>query len=328
MTNQLKTEPVKCNLCGSDDTELICLNHDRIHNIAGEYRSVRCRKCGLIYLNPRPTSESLPRYYPENYGPYKGAGTPPLRAGFLKSVLKPVYDLITLKALLDRLEVKNTVSPSLVALNRSTRMLDVGCATGTFLKKCRDTYGCEIHGIDISAEALKYAHEKNGVATCQGDFLSNNFPDGYFDLVTMWWALEHTQDPRKVLTESRRILKKSGSVVIGVPNGNSLGRWLFREKWYAYDVPRHLYVFSPETITRLLQETGFEILAIKHDYSTWDLLGSLQYLFFGEKYLPGKKIGDIQSSKIAQILMMPFGLLQGILKISGTMVIYARKSLK
>jgi hypothetical protein len=70
----------------------------------------------------------------------------------------------------------------------------------------------------------------------------------------------------------------------------------------------------------------FRVIAIKHDYSTWDLMGSLQYFLFGEKYLPSKRIGNVQTNRKANLLMRPLGLIQGILELSGTIVVYAQKN--
>jgi len=324
----LELESVGCDLCGRDDTRLLCKNHDRIHNADGNFNIVKCNHCGLMYVNPRPVQESILRYYPNNYAPYQQTSNRGQINGhnFIKSSLKRIYHLVSLSRLLNCIEVKNTVLPSIYRVNRETRLLDIGCATGEFLRKYHEKFGCKVYGVEIDKDAANYARDHNGIDVYNGDFLANNFPNSFFNCITMWWFLEHTYSPSEVLKEVQRILKKNGIAVIGIPNGASLGRYFFRDKWYGYDTPRHLYIFSPRTIRQLLQKAGgLKFINIKHDYSTWDLMGSLQYLLFGEKYLPGKRIGNIQGNRIARVLMMPLGLLQGILKISGTMVIYANK---
>jgi len=324
----MQLENVICDLCGNDDTRSICRNFDRIHNIEGIFNIVQCNHCGLIYVNPRPTLGSIGRYYPTNYGPYQqtaGEQEQISTRNFIKSGLKSVYRLVSLRWLLALINVKNTILPSIYKVNGKTKVLDIGCATGNFLKKCREKFGCDVYGVEIDKGAADYARDHNGINIYNGEFLNNNFPSNYFDCITTWWFLEHTHSPRRVMEETHRILKKDSVAVIGVPNARSIGRYVFHDKWYGYDTPRHLYIFSPRTIRQLLDQVGFKVISIKHDYSTWDLMGSLQYLLFGEKYLLGKKVGNIQSSRIAQLVMMPLGLLQGMLKISGIMVVYAEK---
>jgi 2-polyprenyl-3-methyl-5-hydroxy-6-metoxy-1,4-benzoquinol methylase len=221
--------------------------------------------------------------------------------------------------------VKNTILPRIYRVNQKTRLLDIGCATGNFLRRYREKLGCEVYGVEIDKAAANYARNHSGICVHNGDFLTNNFRSSFFDCITMWWFLEHTHSPTSVLKEAKRILTRDGIVVIGIPNGQSIGRYLFREKWYAYDTPRHLYIFSPRTIQQLLQKTGFKVVGVKYDYSTWDLMGSLQYLLFHEKYLPGKRVQNVQENRIAQLLMMPLGLVSGLLRIAGIMVVYAEK---
>jgi len=307
----------------------LCVNHDRIHNVEGFFNIVQCNHCGLIYVNPRPTSECIASYYPSNYGPYQpvlGKEVRINRNNFIKLSLKRFFHLVCLSWLVYRMEVKNIILPSICKLDQKSRLLDIGCATGRFLRDCREKFGCDVYGVEIDKDAADYARDHNGINIYNGDFLNNNFPSDYFDCITTWWFLEHTHSPRRVMEEINRLLKRGGFVIHGIPNGRSVGRYLFQDKWYGYDTPRHLYVFSPATIGRLLQETRFRVIAIKHDYSTWDLMGSLQYFLFGEKYLPGKRIGNVQTNRKANLLMRPLGLIQGILKLSGTIVVYAQKN--
>ena len=323
----VQKENTSCNLCGNNNARLLCTNYDRIHNIDDIFNIVQCNCCSLIYVNPRPTQESIVRYYPNNYAPYQQS----LREGqingdnFIKRVVKALYRLVILKPLLNCVEVKNTILPSIYRVNRETKLLDIGCATGQFLRKYREKFGCSVYGVEIDEDAANYARDHNGIEIYNTDFLANNLPSAFFDCITMWWFLEHTHNPREVLKETWRILNNDGVAVIGVPNAKSIGRYLFRDKWYGYDTPRHLYIFSPRTIRQLLQEAGFKVIAVKHDFSTWDLMGSLQYLLFRQKYLVRKKVHNIQGNRVAQLLMMPLGLLQGILKISGIIVVYAQK---
>jgi SAM-dependent methyltransferase len=91
-----------------------------------------------------------------------------------------------------------------------------------------------------------------------GTLVEAAFDDSCFDLVTLWSALEHTNEPRANLIEARRILKPGGTLIVQVPNAASYqARW-FNGSWFSLDAPRHRYHFSATGLDRLLSQTGFE----------------------------------------------------------------------
>lgn len=118
-----------------------------------------------------------------------------------------------------------------------------------------DRFGVEIGkaGSRQAARALGNDH------VFTGTLIEAAFADSSFDVVTLWSALEHTNEPRANLLEARRVLKDSGTLIVQVPNVASYQARLFAGEWYAIDAPRHRYHFTERTLVSLLSDTGFKV---------------------------------------------------------------------
>jgi 2-polyprenyl-3-methyl-5-hydroxy-6-metoxy-1,4-benzoquinol methylase len=139
------------------------------------------------------------------------------------------------------------------------RILDVGCGAGFFLSVL-DERKWQRYGIEISPQAAEKAARTFGKENIyNGTLLDASFEAASFDVITFWSALEHMNDPRANLLQAHRLLKAGGSVVIEVPNNASYQAEHFKGDWFALDAPRHRYHFTPQTLGKALQETGFEV---------------------------------------------------------------------
>jgi ubiquinone/menaquinone biosynthesis C-methylase UbiE len=145
----------------------------------------------------------------------------------------------------------------------SGRVLDLGCGTGEFLSGF-DSKRWEMVGVEPNPLGYKIAAKKQGIKIYPKELADCRFPDDYFDLITAWHVLEHLSSPRAGLKEVQRILKKNGLLALETPNIESLPFRVFQKNWFHLDVPRHLSFYSPKTIRRILNKTGFKI--IKIDY--------------------------------------------------------------
>jgi SAM-dependent methyltransferase len=112
------------------------------------------------------------------------------------------------------------------------------------------------------------------------------FENDFFDVIILNNVLEHLFDPKTTLNEINRILKNNGTLVIGIPNANSFEAKIFKKYWSAWDLPRHLYHFTPNTIKSLLNKTGFQVLEIKFDNNPTVTLSSLRLIFEERKINP------------------------------------------
>jgi len=237
-------EETICNLCDADNAELVFVEKDRLMKLPGTFRLVRCRQCGLVYLNPRPTPKEMITFYPQEYDPY--ATAPQDEPSSISRLDRSYGDWKRVRAVM-------------AARPQGQRLLDLGCATGNFLHMMQRSSQWQVKGVDPSPEATRYARERRGLDVFTGELTEARYPDGYFDVVTLWQVIEHLHDPKGTLSEIRRILKPGGLLLISTPNLQSWDARLFGRYWAGLDAPRHLYVFSSQTLGRLLNATGFRV---------------------------------------------------------------------
>ena len=250
-------EIVACNLCGVDEGEPLFKGRDRLLGGTETFQWVRCRRCALIYLNPRPTLAEMARYYPTNYEPFtrkEGTGSWLARLSYRVAIAK-------------RCRIASRG-------HKPGRLLDVGCGIGDFMLGMRQR-GWEVHGVDLSPNAVALARQK-GLDVFLGQLFDAPYTERSFDLVTMWDVLEHLHDPSTHLARVAQLLKPRGKFVVTLPNPHSLDSRLFGPVWTGLDVPRHLYVFVRPALLALFQRAGLEVTSALcitggQRVSTWSL---------------------------------------------------------
>jgi len=259
-------ERVRCNLCDADDTAPVA-------EIDG-FHIVRCRQCGLVYVNPRYREELLQEIYTETYYDHDG----------IKNGLEFFgYD----NYLEDEENIKITFAKRLNTIERYAnkgKLLDIGCATGFFLDLARSR-GWQVVGSEVSEFSVRYARERFGLDVRLGTLGELHFDEQAFDVVTMWDVIEHVSDPMGELQRVRRILRDGGLLSIITPDVGSLVARLLGSRWEEFRrVREHVYFFSRRTMTKALHRAGFEVLRIEHadkvfylgpamhrlKYYTWD----------------------------------------------------------
>jgi SAM-dependent methyltransferase len=140
----------------------------------------------------------------------------------------------------------------------SGRLLDIGCATGEFLRVARRHF--EVQGVEVSPTALERARASFGDQVFAGDVLEANFHGGAFDVITLFSTVEHLADPVAVLQECRRLLREGGILVVKTPNFSSLNRRVLRSGWSGYKLPGHRFFFTPRGVRHLFARVGLEPL--------------------------------------------------------------------
>ena len=137
-------------------------------------------------------------------------------------------------------------------------LLDLGCAAGFFLTAAAERYA--VTGVEVSAFASQHARDEFGLRVFTGEIFDAPLADGEFDVVTLWDVIEHVAEPAAVLTEVARVTKPGGLVVM--TTGDVSGPLAVRdlERWNLMTPPAHLAFFSPRTIERLLNDSGFELV--------------------------------------------------------------------
>jgi SAM-dependent methyltransferase len=251
-------EHVNCHLCGLDDTKVLFRKKDKLGITDDEFHVVECRRCGLLYVNPRPTEAEMGKFYPETYSWKETLEADSFLTKWVRRLEKGYrYHLL-----------RDEVSKVAKFTGRSFgKVLDIGCGTGDRLDVFRSK-GFETYGIEIS-DSASYAKNYLKLNVMRGDLFSASFPDRFFDIVTLYNVLEHTHNPTRVCDEIRRILKDGGFLIIQVPNKDSLQYKIFKEKWAAFDVPRDLYYFGVEILRSLLEKVGFTVTKMDHFMNWW-----------------------------------------------------------
>ncbi len=243
MNPEPQSETTCCNLCRSDNAETVFTGHDLLHDLPGEFSWKRCRRCGLLYLSPRPGPENMARYYPADYMPFVSAIEE-------EAHIWRRWDRRYGMAKRCKIVTRHAGHPG--------RLLDVGCATGVFLDAMR-RYGWDVQGVEPNEAAATYAREKLDLNVFAGDLCQAEFPAHAFDAVTLWDVLEHVYDPRATLAELARILRPGGLLVLSLPNPESWEVPLLGRYWAGWDVPRHLHLFTRPVLNRYLNESGFRM---------------------------------------------------------------------
>ena len=205
-----------------------------------EFAIVQCDTCQFRFTNPRPTAGSIGAFYESaDYVSHHDDGRGPMDVAYrtVRSVaLKQKVSLIT----------KQHGGPG--------RLLDVGCGTGAFLVEAAQN-NWQIAGVEPDSGAAQRAAERTNTTILPDVFALPD--DTRADLITFWHVLEHVHRLNETIERVAALLNPGGNILIAVPNPDSLDARQFGRFWAAYDLPRHLYHFTPDTITRLFAKHGF-----------------------------------------------------------------------
>ena len=234
---------------------------------------VRCAKCSLVQMNPQPLPGEIVKRYNSGKGVPGNMDLPGYSAGSGKDYL--AYELANEEAFLNLqlLALKDSGFESFEKkiLERSQspqsyekpKILDIGCATGSLLQKLKGR-GWETVGVEISHPQAEYGRSMRELDVHELPLEENNFPLQSFDAVLASHVIEHLVDPAGMVREVFRILYPGGIFFVTTPNIAGFQARFFGKNWRSA-IFDHLYLFSVETLSRLLREEGFVIEKIK----TW-----------------------------------------------------------
>jgi 2-polyprenyl-3-methyl-5-hydroxy-6-metoxy-1,4-benzoquinol methylase len=209
----------------------------------GELRIVRCRDCGMVFVNPAPAGMASGEYYDTDGADYY----------LSPAKLESDYADVRFER---ELKLFREFCPR-------GAVLDVGCGSGAFLFQLRKRWSAdyEILGTDVSGAPLDHA-ESRDVPVARGDFLEMVFGGRRFDGITLWAVAEHLAEPKRFLAKARELLNPGGVCFVLVPNLRSLAVRLLGAK-YRYVYAQHLNYFSARTLVQLGQAAGFEVAATR-----------------------------------------------------------------
>ena len=214
------------------------------HAVSGDAFELRYDDSrALLYTYPKPTLSALSSYYPEtNYISHTN------QRRSLFDVLYHVVRYVSVKRKLRLLKPFQSKDGSL---------LDIGAGTGYFLRAAKNS-GWDVTGIEPNASARTLANSKEPNTVFGSETLQHLTPQS-FDVITLWHVLEHLPDLDNDLKLFKKLLKPNGRIIIAVPNFKSFDALYFKDYWAAYDVPRHLWHFSQQSITYVFSEIQMKL---------------------------------------------------------------------
>ncbi|MDR4503500.1 MAG: class I SAM-dependent methyltransferase [Candidatus Scalindua sp.] len=228
-----KMKYIDCNLCNSNETTLLFVKDGFNH--------VKCNSCGLIYVNPRleDSQETLDSFYTS------GADAD----SFIKDLLKRAYSP-------KRQKIFSAEIKKMERYRRLNRILDIGCSFGGFLYAARNC-GWEIKGIETVQEVGNYGKELYDLDIFLGKLEDSNLPPSSFDVIRLNNIIEHIPDPSEFLSRTYLLLRKGGLLTVSTTNFDSFSVSLCGKEWIYFDGQHHIVLFTPATLKRLLEKSGF-----------------------------------------------------------------------
>ena len=256
-----------CPICKSND--LVEIFSAKDYTVSGEYFSIeKCKTCTLLFTQNVAEQNEIGRYYAsENYISHSDTQV---------GLVNKLYHLIRKKTLQSK---KNLIEGETEKSNGN--ILDIGCGTGAFLNTMK-TRGWEITGLEPDETARAKAKTFYGIEP-QPSINIFNLPYNSYDAITMWHVLEHVHQLHEYIGQLKDMLTDNGKIFIAVPNYTSYDAQHYNAFWAAYDVPRHLYHFSPESMKNLVEQHG---LSIKKMKPMW--FDSFYVSMLSEQYKNGK----------------------------------------
>jgi SAM-dependent methyltransferase len=237
----------ECPLCSSEKTGLqfTCIDH---FASGKNFAVFKCSKCGFLFTQDYPDENEIGEYYEsDSYISHNDRAE-----GFSNKMYRAVRNLMMGR--------KKKLIRHVTGLQTGT-LLDIGSGTGYFANTMRKA-GWLAKGIEINERARKFSISHFGLYVATPDKVSS-FDSSSFDCITLWHVLEHFYNPLTYISEIYRLLKPGAACVIALPNCNSFDAEYYNQFWAAWDVPRHLWHFNPETFSLFSEKTGFTLEDLK-----------------------------------------------------------------
>jgi SAM-dependent methyltransferase len=296
MTNNKRFGP--CPVCMESKSEVLFSTE----KYCMQYHIVQCAGCGLARTFPFPDEEFL---HTEEIFFYYGKE----KNKFIPTIQKVRDEMMRYRA--------KYYLPLIPDSSRKPRILDVGCAEGRLLSGFLKN-GCECWGIEHASYPASRFINAHRIRYLQGDFHTINFPEKVFDLIFLWHALEHMDDPQLVMNRLYKLLSPEGAIILAVPNFSSLESKRFKQFWFHLDVPWHKYHFDEISMKFLAKRNKYRIMSTRtrcFEQGPYGLIQSLLnamgwphnefYEAMKGNRMPGRAVHLLIQSCIVMIFLIP-----------------------
>ncbi|MEY8200984.1 MAG: class I SAM-dependent methyltransferase [Colwellia sp.] len=264
--------PVDCNLCGTKSSE-----NKKLFSEDSQFDVMKCHQCNLVYVTPQPNHEDLHKYYEGFFSTAENTSSDEwLHETSLAQIKKILDDKVT-----DREAV-----------------LEIGSGNGFFLKMAERLKFKKIVGVEPDPDTCSAVVKKLSTAQIVNSSFEDFTTDDKFSCIVMLASLEHFKNPTHILEKCHSLLKAGGIIIIRVPywEGYFQINALMKRSIFTFGAPRHLYDFSPKTLTALCKKVGFETMLMlpgaKEKQEKWSLsimVSILKGIFFGLFHLSFKR---------------------------------------
>jgi SAM-dependent methyltransferase len=269
--------PIRCPLCGNGRCVSYCVAKDLNWGIPGEFEYLKCKACKFIFQWPQPELSNIKALYPEFYGT-KVDG---LNADIDRYVENGANRM--------RADVLSRFCPK-------GSIFDVGCGCGLFLEYMYRR-GREVGGVEPASEHVTFAREKFKMANVmQGSWPESGITGRKWDVCSFIHVIEHLPGPVEMLAQARDVLNPGGWLILETPNVRSWPARLFGSNWVSMEAPRHLYLFSPDSLSECVKRAGFRTRCLMtYSPSTMEYSESLRYVMQEKGWRSPKKIGKVEN---------------------------------
>lgn len=242
MNNQKYT----CLVCQSSNTEhfLNCQDHFVSQE---QFHIIQCKNCGFKFTADAPDIPAMGKYYKsDSYISHSDT-----QKGLVNKMYHKVRDIML-----------NRKRKLIDSVSDGKKLLDIGCGTGYFPDFMKHK-GYQVTGIELDDDARNFAKKHFGLEVYHPDDLLGKSVKESYDVITLWHVLEHLHESDKYIGWIKNALKVNGVLIIALPNCDSYDARSYGKFWAAYDVPRHLWHFTPDSFEKYLSGHGFKLKKIK-----------------------------------------------------------------
>jgi 2-polyprenyl-3-methyl-5-hydroxy-6-metoxy-1,4-benzoquinol methylase len=271
---------MNCPVCNLSNPQIAIESQD-FSLTQQSFSIVHCNNCSVRYTSPQPGQDEIGQYY--KFIEY--ISHTDVKEGWMNRL----YHLIRTKTLAQ----KTNWIQSLFTGHKG-HLLDIGAGTGAFVNAMQQK-AWKVTGLEPDAATRDKAFENYKLQLLSTDTIFD-LTNNEYEVITMWHVLEHVHALKLYLHQCFKSLKQNGRLIIAVPNYTSYDAKFYKKYWAAYDLPRHLYHFSPKSMTTLLNEIGFELVSLK---PMW--YDSFYVSLLSEKYKQSGKIGMIRAGFVGLI---------------------------
>ena len=236
-------EDCACPLCASTENRKVLSGKDYLVNHQELFTVVQCSLCAHFFTSPRPTAESIEKYYPNTYMPYK----------------EKMWLWKWLEQSLNSWRARKLAQ----SLPEAARLLEVGCGRGDFLHELKQC-GLQVKGVELSKEAADNARDRLGLDVQRGSIESYPLGTEEYDAIVLRHVIEHIFSPVDACRRFANALKPGGKLFLTCPSIESLGSLFFSKYWQGLELPRHLQHFTPKTLRMLMEKVDLRVIDLSH----------------------------------------------------------------